>query len=422
MKTNLGISTVICLSTLTLYALSPPAAAQDLDPVAQWNLVALEAARGQSPLAQTRTLAIVHAAMFDAANGVDRRFGPFLVDQRTPELASGSAALAAAAHTVLATLFPDRRPTLDAALVASLSAPTAAAEREQGLAFGRRIGEAVLAQRKHDGSADARPYQRPPAAGVWRPTPPAHLPALAPHWGAVRPFLVAELTRFAPPPPPAITSARYARDFAEVKLVGARQSQRRSPDQTAAAVFWTASASAIWSSAARQAVARRPNLSLVERARVFALFTGAMADAAMVGWGAKFEHVTWRPITAIRLADTDGNGATQADATWEPVIVTPPFPCYISGHAVTAGAAQRTLTLALGEDRIDLEIANPDLGLSRRYESFSQLAREALEVRIWSGVHFRASQEEGLRAGHRVGEASATTRLQPVRLSRGTPP
>ena len=222
--------------------------------------------------------------------------------------------------------------------------------------------------------------------------------------------------------PPALGSARYARDLAEVQRVGSRDRAQRSPDQTAAAVFWTGFASPIWSSAARQALARRSALSLVERARVFALMTGAMADAAVVGWAAKFRHATWRPVTGIRLAATDGNAATQADASWEPLVTTPPFPCYVSGHAIAAGAAQRSLTIALHEDRFDLQITNPDVGLTRAYSSFSQLAQEAHEARIWAGVHFRISQEAGLRAGQRIGEAAATTRLQPLRLSRATQP
>jgi hypothetical protein len=235
----------------------------------------------------------------------------------------------------------------------------------------------------------------------------------------VRPLLIDDPSRFAPPPPPALSSARYARDFAEVKEVGARDSARRSPDQTAAAAFWTAFAAPTWNSAARQAVARHPGLSLVERARLFALMTGAMADAAVVGWAAKFRYGVWRPVTAIRLADTDGNDATGADAGWEPLITTPPFPCYVSGHAIFAGAAARVLAGVLGDDRMNLEITNADLGLTRSFHSFSELAQEAHEVRIWSGVHFRSSQEQGLAAGQRIAAAILTTRLRPLGLARG---
>jgi hypothetical protein len=424
----MSLAIAFTLVALPLVLAAPTRAAPDtpdLDAVTQWNVVALEAMRAQSPLLQTRSLALVHAAMFDAANGVERRFGAYLADLRPAAEASPPAALASAAHGVLLGLFPDRRPSLDLALAVSLGALVAGPARDQGRAFGQRVAEVVLAQRANDGAsagtAAGTGYQPPPGPGGWRPTPPGHHPALAPRWGEVRPFLLADPARFAPPAPPALTSARYARELEEVKLIGRRDSPRRSPDQTAAAVFWAASASAIWSSAARQMLATRPGLALVERARALALMSGAMADAAAVGWVAKFKHGTWRPVTAIHLAADDGNDRTTADATWEPVIPTPPFPCYVSGHAITAGAAQRALTLALGDDTLDVRITHPDVGLTRRYTSLAQLAQEAHDARIWSGVHFRASQEEGLEAGRRIGEAIVASRLQPTGLSRRAP-
>ena len=397
-----------------------PAVAADLDLVAQWNVVAVEAGRGAAPPPQVRALALVHAAMFDAANGVDRRFSHYLVDLRPSGAASADAALVAAAHTTLLGLSPEKAIVLGAALDAALIQLPTGPERDRGLAFGRKVGAAVLARRKNDGANLVRDYKPADRPGAWRPTQPANLAALLPHWGEVQPLLIADPARFAPPAPPAMDSARYARDFAEVKMIGARSSPRRSPDQTRAAVFWTGYPPSLWGSAARQAIQQRPGLSLVQRARVFALMSGALADAVVVGWAAKFKYDVWRPVTAIRLAASDGNDATEADAAWEPLLVTPPFPCYISGHAITAGAAERALALALGEDGFALEILNPDVGLTRRYQGFSQIAEEALEVRIWSGVHFRSSQEEGLRAGRRIGEAVAATRLQPLAISAQT--
>jgi hypothetical protein len=390
------------------------AAAAGADVASQWNVVALEAGRALSPLMHTRALAMAHAAMFDAANGVQRRFRPYLVDERAAPGASAEAAVASAAHAVLAALYPDRQAALGAALTASLASIGAGPGRDAGVAFGRRIGGQVVARRQRDGALATTSHEAGTTPGAWRPTPPGELAPLAPNWGDVQPFLIAGAAAFAPPAPPAITSARYARDFAEVKLLGARDSARRTGDQTEAAVFWTAFSHHVWSGAARQAIARRPELSLVERARVFALLSGALADALIVGWRAKFAHRLWRPVTAIRLAASDGNDATEADPAWQPVIVTPPFPCYVSGHAIAAGAAQRALAIALGRDDADVTVTNPDVGVTRRYASFSQMADEVVEVRIWSGVHFRVSQEEGVRAGHGIGEAAARSRLQPL--------
>jgi hypothetical protein len=415
MKAALALVTAIGLT-----AGAPAPAHAEVDPVAQWNIVTVEAGRGRPPTDQIRALALAHAAMFDAANGVDRAFAPYLADLRPDGALSGPAAVVAAAHAVLVDLYPEKRATLDAALEASVASLPPGAERESARAFGRRIAETVLARRKDDGAAHTRGYQPLERPGVWRPTPPGHLPALGPHWGEVRPFLIADPAPLAPPAPPSLPSARYARDFAEVKAIGAKASPRRSADQTAAAAFWTAYPTVLWSSAARQASVRRPGLSLVERARVFALMSGAMADASVVGWAAKFRYSTWRPVTGIRVAASDGNDATEADPGWEPLIVTPPFPCYVSGHAITAGAAERTLALVLGDDRFDLEISNPEVGLTRRYAGFAQIAAEAREVRIWSGVHFRVSQEEGLRAGRRIGETAVATRLRPLAVSQRT--
>jgi hypothetical protein len=400
------------LLLLGVAAAGPAAAAPDL--VNQWNVVALEAGRSLSPLMQARALAMVHAAMFDAANGVDRRFVPYLIDEKAPAGVSAAAAVAAAAHTVLRAQYPEREALFSATLATTLARVAAGPGRDGAVAFGQRIGAALLLARQADGAGVRKIYQPTPAIGAWRPTPPAQLPALGLHWGDVQPFLIGEPTGFTPPPPPPLTSAQYARDFAEVKDIGGKNSTLRSVDQTEASVFWTAFAPHIWSSAARQAITRRPNLSLVERTRVFALMSGAIADAFIVGWSSKFKHGVWRPVTAIRLADSDGNDATSAAGDWEPLIETPPFPCYPSGHAVTSGAAERALALALGTDRLAFQITNAEVGLTRHYRSFSQLAREAVEVRIWSGVHFRVSQEEGLKAGHKIGEASGRTRLVPI--------
>lgn len=142
--------------------------------------------------------------------------------------------------------------------------------------------------------------------------------------------------------------------------------------------------------------------------------SGAIADAFVVAWKTKYEHGLWRPVTAIRLAAEDGNEATAPDPTWEPLIATPPFPCYISGHAIASGAAERALALALGSDRLTFHVTNPEVGVTRAYSRFPELARESVEVRIWSGVHFRVSQEEGIKAGRRIGETCARGRLQRI--------
>jgi len=385
------------------------------DLVSRWNVVALEAGRAKHALLQARALAMVHAAIFDAVNGVEHRYTPYLSAAGAAAITSPEAAAAAAAHAVLVALHPEQRPTVDAALAASLARLAPGAARDQGIAFGSRIAAQIVATRAADGSDATSAYVPRSGVAFWQPTPVAHAAALAPHWGQVQPFLVEDPRRFVLPPPPAITSDAYARDFEEVKRIGAKASRDRTPDQTAAAVFWTGFAPQLWSGATRQALAQRPELSLVQRARAFALMSGSLADAFVIGWATKFKYELWRPVTAIHAAEQDGNPRTAADPAWEPLIATPPFPCYVSGHAITSGAAEQALIAVLGTDRVALTLSNPEVGITRRYRALSELANEAIEVRIWGGVHFRVSQVKGLEAGRSIGRAAAATRLRAIR-------
>jgi hypothetical protein len=223
-KTNRAVAA--CAVMVMVTGGVPRATAGAADVISQWNIVTLEAGRAESAPLQTRALAMVHAAMFDAANAVDRRFDAYLVDRRAPPGLAADAAAASAAHAVLVALYPDGQAVLGAALTASLARIAAGNGRDASVAFGRRIGQEVVARRQHDGARAVSGYQPGSASGDWRPTPPAHLAALAPHWGAVQPFLIPETAGFVPPAPPAITSARYARDFSEVKLLGAKGSAR----------------------------------------------------------------------------------------------------------------------------------------------------------------------------------------------------
>lgn len=384
------------------------------DAVSHWNEIALEAGRSENFLMQARALAMVHAAAFDAANAIEPRFAPYMVRAKPGARIAGELAVAAAAHTVLLAAYPGRRPLLDAALAASAVQVAPGQARADAIAFGMHVGHAVIAARRSDGASSTATHRLRPEPGHWRPTPPAELPALAPQWARVTPFLLAAPHSFAPRPPPDLDSVAYARELTEVRKLGARDSSARTPDQTAASVFWTGYAPHLWSSAARQALKERPQLALVERARVMAMLSGAIADAFVVGWASKYGYDRWRPITAIREAADDGNRLTQPDREWEPLIVTPPFPCYLSAHAITSGAAQAVLAHTLGSDRQRFTIENAEVGITRDYDSFSELAREAVEARIWSGVHFRSSQTTGAAVGRALGEWVARHRMTPL--------
>ena len=246
---------------------------------------------------------------------------------------SAQAAAVAAAHEVLVTYVPSARATLDAAYAASLAQIPDGKAKTQGIAFGIRAADSLIRLRAHDGRNDRILFTRPPAPGVWRPTPPAFLPMSAPWLGFVTPLLVHSATQFAPPPPPALTSARYTRDFNEVKAFGSVTSTVRTAAQTSTAMFFSGNALVQYNAALRDQVTVR-HLDIVDAARMFAAIDMSVADAVISVWRAKYDYGFWRPITAINLADTDGNPATAPDPDWVPLLTTPHYPEYPSGYNV----------------------------------------------------------------------------------------
>jgi len=215
------------------------------------------------------------------------------------------------------------------------------------------------------------------------------------------------------PGPPPLDSAEYARQVNEVRRVGAKMSSKRTADQTAAAVFWTALAAPLWNQAARQAAAQKGS-DLVDAARMFAMLNMTGTDALIACWRRKYAHNLWRPIHAIRNADISSNPAIAPDPYWEPLIVTSPFPEYVSGHAAWAGASERVLQAFFGADRMSLTVVNPAVGITRRYESFSQMAREVNDARVWGGVHYRISDEHGFELGRAGADHGLQNYMLPI--------
>jgi hypothetical protein len=374
------------------------------DEVLDWNAVvrrAITVAATPGALGP-RLAAIVHVSMFDALNGIDRRFTPIHVDAEAPRGASARAAIAQAAYTALTALFPTQSFTAD--LDASLAgiAADAATENSGSIALGRAWGEQVaneiLAWRAADGlNPPGAPYLGSLDVGKWRPTPrpgatPADpelpgLPGLAPTMATTTPFVIPHPWSFRPLGPPALTSQEYADAVNEVKLVGEFASAARTPDQTQSARFWAGTALTFWFRAAAEASADR-HLTLSENARLFALMSVAMADAIIACWDSKYFFELWRPITAIRLADTDGNDATTEQVDWKPLITTPNYPEYYSGHQSLSGTSQAVLTAYFGARPVEgFSEALP--GVVRSWPTFAAAADEAFLARIWSGIHFR---------------------------------
>ncbi len=295
--------------------------------------------------------------------------------------------------------------------------------RAPGLLYGRTVAQAMLAWRARDFSSATVPYIVRTNAGQWQRTPPQFRPPELPNWTLVTPFCLTNLAPFRQPGPPALDSERYAQDVNQVKELGALHSRTRTPEQTEIARFWadfsyTVTPVGHWNQIA-QDISRRNKFTLAQNARIFALLNLAMADAAIVAWEAKYTHNMWRPVTAIRQADRDGNPATTADPDWQPLLTTPPFPEYVSGHSIFSATAAEVIAAVLGTDEVTFTATSDTLaGITRTYHSLRVTAEEIGMSRIYGGIHFLSGDLDGLAAGRVVGSYVAENYLLPVKKSQ----
>jgi membrane-associated phospholipid phosphatase len=389
--------------------------------VVDWNNVALTAIRTDKtpPPKASRALAMVHVAVFDAVDGVLGGFTPYHVTAAAPVGASPEAATVAAAHDVLVALYPAQEATFDAARTTSLAAIPDGAAKTSGIAWGEQVADQILALRSADHSGDTGAYETPSGASWWLATPPAFAPALLPTWPRVTPWALQGGSQLRPAAPPPPNSGEHTHAFDEVQLLGKSDSTLRTAEQTQIALFWADGSGTVtppghWNVIA-QGLATEHQLSLLERARLFALLNIAEADAAIVSWDAKYAYSCWRPVTGIQDAGEDGNPATQPDPTWLPLIATPPFPSYTSGHSTFSGAASRVLAHFFGGDAASFSTTSDGLpGVTRSFTSFSQAAEEAGQSRIYGGIHWQYDNQAGLESGRDLGDLVFFTQLTPV--------
>jgi hypothetical protein len=384
------------------------------DVVTDWNQTAIRATEiaGAPVPVQTRAIAIVHAAVFDAVNAIERRYSVYAIDASAPTGASAEAAAAAAAHGILERLYPQQKAITDAALVASLARIPEGPARANGLQLGQDVAAQTFALRKDDGSAAKQPYEFGTGAGVYQATPPMNISPVLPHWRNLKPFAIISAKQFAFAGPPAPNNAAFAKDFNEVKRLGSRTSSERTAEQTAIAIHWAGSEVPPLNAVARAAAAAK-GLSLVDTARLFALLNMAMADSLIAGFEAKYAFNYWRPVTAIRNAGIAKNGAIAADPAWDPLLVTPPHPEYPSAHCLGAGAAVAILQHVFEGDGLATSYIYPPLGVLLRWESFSQIAKEVEDARVWGGIHYRTAVEHGTQIGRQVGKFAIETQMRP---------
>lgn len=391
------------------------------DAVIEWNDVLLDAIRVQrtAPPYAARNMAIVHTAVFDAVNSIEQDYQPYLVGRKGPKGASVEAAAAAAAHRTLASLYPTLQGTFDAALASSLARVPDGAAENKGVALGRSVAERVLDARSDDGADDTVAYTPGSEPADWQPTPPAFAPALLPQWPGVAPFAMTSGSQFRPPAPPDITSAEFAAAFDEVKSLGGVTSTQRTADETQIAFFWadgagTATPPGHWNEIAQDLAAGAGN-SLAENARLFALLNVALADAGIAAWDAKYAYDYCRPVTAVGNAAGDGNDLTEADPAWTPLIATPPFPSYTSGHSTFSAAGAAILADFFGTDSVSFATSSDGLpGVQRSFTSLWAAAEEAGMSRIYGGIHWSFDNTEGLACGRSIGELVSGSLLQPA--------
>ncbi len=378
-----------------------------INPVLEWNQIFIDTLIATSPpnIASPRLGAIVQAAVFDAYNGIDQRYAPLFVAGRAPDGASREAAVVAAAYTTLVGLFPSRQAAvLDPAYGASIEAlrercptgprPNALCETriQDGIDWGADVAHAILAMRANDGFSGSYPaFVGGTAIGQWRPTPPAFGPMSAQSLAFTDMFVLASSTQFQPERPRTLASTVFTDDFNAVKALGRRTGSTRTEDQTALAPFWEGSASVHWNQAANQ-MAQHRHLSISQCARLFATLNIAMADTAQTIWTAKrfygsvATEVTWRPVTAIPLAEADGNPDTVPDPDWLPLMTTPSHPEYPAGHPSLNGAAA-TVLLRHFNDRQTFTLTTVGQP-SRTYASISQARADGNNARVWGGMHY----------------------------------
>jgi hypothetical protein len=421
--------------------------------VTEWYEVMLRASLvgGANPLTSSRNSAIVQASVFDAVNGIERRYTPIHVPALGPAGASRRAAAVQAAYVALVKLYPTQLTTFDARRTISLSSITASegsAAVASGIAWGESVANQIWEWRLTDGIANTTPsWPGNTAIGEWRPTPNAPYAGTSPNGAGypqfvfMTPWVMASPSQFRPGPPPALGSALYARDYNETKSKGSFSSLTRTTDETTAAYFWnSATGSFLWGNVALSLIANgadraddredrgrsnsdkdgdddnnhRRRSSLVENARLLGQLSVAMADAAIGCWDAKYTYNYWRPITAIRETGDDGNAATTPDPAWAPLFATPAHPEYPSGHSCLSSAATTILAHEFG-DKTRFRMESDVLpGVTRSFRSFSAALDDVKDARIFAGIHFRTATDVGTTIGTSIGRAVLQNAFTPV--------
>lgn len=393
-----------------------PACGGDATALVTWNAVtsdalSIDAALG--PPVMGVGLAYVEAAVYNAVQGLTGAYELYRWNKPGPDGASVDAAIAAAARGVLVDHFPASEARAEEAYAEALAVIPDGRPKTVGIRYGERAAAHLLRQRADDGWLGPLVWDRPPAPGVWRPTPPGFAPYAAPWLSDMVPFMLRSADQFRPGPPPALTSEEYTADFVEVAELGSATSATRTEEQTEIARFYSASLPVQLQGAFRDHVTRHC-MDVSDAARYFAVGSLNTADSQIVGGDTKYHYGTWRPVTAIQEADTDGNPDTHADPTWTPLLITPPHPDYLSGHNIAIGSVTASLRKLDGTRQIDLELYSPVTGTTRQYDTGHRMRLEGIGARIWGGIHTRFADETGTQVGAKIGRWASSRYFGPA--------
>jgi membrane-associated phospholipid phosphatase len=408
-----GKRRLLCTLAASLLAIVG-AAGGSVDEVTRWNQIATDASTmaNTNPLTESCVFAILHVAIHDAVNAVEPRYESYLTRTSPATSASVDVAIASAAHATLVALLPASKVNYDAALEETLRNVSDDMKKKAGLEVGRAAAAAILAARQNDGENRTLQYTPGSKPGDYRPTPPDFGAAALTHWGSVTPFVLTSSAQFRPAEPPAVNSSRALADIEEVKAIGGTKSVMRTAEQSEIARYWYENSPRGWNRIAREVAAAR-QFDAWENARLFALVNLVMADGYIAGFEAKYYYNYWRPVTVIREG---------GDSEWLSYLPTPPVPDYPSNHTVEGAAVATVMARFFNTDFISFSMTSgaPYPGITRKFWSFSQAARENGASRVLCGIHFSTAVNAGYTQGERIGEWAFEHALRPANLQAAT--
>src|SRR5690349_108487 len=400
------MKSIAIAAALTFSLASVPANA---DVIMDWNAKA-DAIGAEKQLANStnsRAQAMLHVAVFEAVNAIDRRYTPYKMNLTADRGTSREAAAATAAHDVLVALYPDQKADLDATLATSLSAIAEGEAKTKGIELGRKAAAEIIALRTNDGSGAPESYRPQTSPGAYVPTT-VPIESTA---GQIKPWVMNASSQFRPAPPPALTSDVWTRDLNEIREFGSLNSTKRSAEQTTIGRFWFFTGPRTYNSIVRQ-IATAKKMDLVDCARLYALTAMAASDAFIAVFDGKYAYNLWRPITAIRNADQTSNPATPREASWVPLGTTPMHPEYPCAHCIVASAVSNVLQIVVGNEVGEITLTSPTApGVTRKWTRLQDYSDEVSNARIYAGFHYRFSTEAGKDMGKKIAELAVSTQL-----------